>query len=158
MVWACAGHIAWDGIRKVHYISEQGEAASDTLSISLTDIAKDVVWVEEHEIKYKGRMFDIKTQSRNDGVLTLTGHFDERDDKLFNVLDSLFGEDEEDNDAHGKRVNIWLCEAIMPEAKATLPTVYYWVDKLKMHFAQSCVPLYEPAAPFHPPIAGVVYS
>lgn len=43
---------------------------------------KDVVWIEDHEIRVKGRMFDIKSRQLQDGMYTFTGLWDDDETSL----------------------------------------------------------------------------
>jgi hypothetical protein len=58
---------------------------------------EDVIWMDDHEIRVDGMMFDIQHFSLNDGVYTFTGLFDEEETKLMNQQDENTTENQQKN-------------------------------------------------------------
>jgi|GEM_PF-3233855 len=94
-----SGLIVWQSMRTVcyHYLRNLREEQMLTLQISKY-AEEDVVWVKKDEIRYYGKMFDIKQRQETDSSLMLTGHFDSKEDKLFKWLRRLF-----EDHSHGKK-------------------------------------------------------
>ena len=69
---------------------------------------------KEDEIRYFGKMFDIKRKITNPGdKVTLVGHYDKAEDKLFKILRKLVGAEKE---GKGNPVSlIWSFIAILPQ-------------------------------------------
>jgi hypothetical protein len=151
MLWCICGHVIWTSVRRVHYMAAAEKEANVELRIAVADIEKDLIWVEENEVKYRGKMFDIKAVLFHEGVLKLRGHFDEADDNLFHLLARLFNEKQHNSKA--SNLLLWLCEA-------TIPAPFYTeieIDKTHLHikalFDDCYAALFEPAVPSQPPIA-----
>ena len=112
--WCMASNIVWLGIRRVQYASQQMSEHPDKYKDTITldnYAAKEVTWVEENEIRYRGRMFDIKKTIQNGKTTVYIGHYDEHDDKLFKWLHALF--DEEQTDGHHNIPLQWKIEATL---------------------------------------------
>lgn len=111
VAWACAGGVLWQAARIVHYHlvrSEGGdEVAVDTVQLTA---ASHVVWIEKDELRYEGRMFDVREQKRIGDDWLLIGHYDAADDEIFELLHALFGL----GTGHGKSAK--KCSVFLPEA------------------------------------------
>lgn len=49
----------------------------------------ELKWIEGHEFRYKGRMYDVVRSERNGSVITYYCVHDKQEEKLFNHLDEL---------------------------------------------------------------------
>jgi len=114
LCWCSAGTVVWHGARTMcyRYVRLHQQRKCDTLHIAAAETPR-LVWVEKDEIRYKGKMFDIKRHiPQEDGSLLLAGHFDETDDKLFKILKKLVdGEREKDSNS---QLPVWEYVAVLP--------------------------------------------
>jgi hypothetical protein len=161
LAWCSMGIIAWNAARVVsyHYAARQRQKAASCDTIIIPgDVFKTnsiLQWIEPDEIRYKGKMFDIKTrQQLADGNTMLTGHFDELDDNLFQTLATLFGKEghPSQNNKHGL---FWFCEAVMPLAPIKQNTFFPEKKSIFPFYGHLPIITYHPDIPYPPPNACV---
>jgi hypothetical protein len=118
LFWSQSGFVFWQVARKVTYHFQHSRHLSkerDTLVLSNDDVSK-LVWVKHDEIRYQGKMFDVKRRFVVNGRMVLTGHYDTHDDKLFSWLTRMF--DDHEGSKHGKhKVGFWFCDALLPNTQ-----------------------------------------
>jgi hypothetical protein len=130
--------------------SKQQNKYRDTLILTIADFRNntDIVWVKDDEIKYRGKMFDIKRRILKGEDILLVGHYDEKDDKLFRLLKTILeGEGNNGRDD----VPIWHCEALIPVYTLLLCKAPALPAPVNTFFSEPCIPLHKPPAPFLPP-------
>jgi hypothetical protein len=157
MFWCTAGHILWSGTRHVHYatmrmrLERYNNKYRDTIVLPVSAVKNnpDIIWMERDEIRYRGKMFDIKSATQKDGLMIFAGHYDEMDDELFKLLDSLF--DNEADRANKNKLPLWYCEAVLQPADLYTRGLYEYTLLRRIVFNVPCIPLHEPSAPFLPP-------
>lgn len=104
LLWACAGGGLWHTARTLHYRwtrAEDSWKVKDTITIAP---GQSVQWMEHDELRYEGRMFDVKDRWTRGDALVLAGHFDETDDELFGLLRRMMEGDE--NDESGEQTRL----------------------------------------------------
>lgn len=70
--------------------SQRNEKFSKEILQTITVSSSAIYWVKpEKEILYKGRLFDVKSYSKNGTSLSLTGFFDHKEDKLVQQIVKL---------------------------------------------------------------------
>ena len=87
----------WSGLRLLQYHvarPAKGPKITDTICLMAHQQHDPAValWIKEHELRYKGRMFDVVLREKRGTELLLYGHYDRRDDYLFSLLDQRPGE------------------------------------------------------------------
>lgn len=130
LCWCSAGMVLWNGARAVcyHVVRVHQQRKCDTLYVDaalLKGRTASLVWVKKDEIRYMGKMFDIKrTVKHSDGKIGLIGHYDKTEDKLFKILRKLVG-NERQQDMENPVPSVWSFTAILPQVQAyhTIPFV-----------------------------------
>ena len=111
VAWACAGGVLWQAARIVHYhvvrSGVESERLTDTVLLTTTSKA---VWIEEDELRYEGRMFDVRERTPAGEDWILIGHYDHADDEIFELLHALFGLGSRPGDGPRR------CAVFLPEA------------------------------------------
>jgi hypothetical protein len=116
MMWCCAGGALWQGARSLHYRWVRLEAERKVKDTIVMHPDAEVVWIKKDELRYDGRMFDVKKRIQKEGVVLLVGHYDEKDDKLFASLEKLFGGSAHTRRKTGLHIPIFLPEAVLNDA------------------------------------------
>lgn len=130
-----AGFAVWNGVRSTcyNYLRQYNETATqDTITVSKSTYmaGNAIVHLEEDEIEYNGRMFDISQQLLQDDNILLVGRYDTFEDKLFKVLHNLV--DDEDDSKENQHFEFWSWDAIIPHPLASF-TVYTTNQQLYYH-------------------------
>lgn len=135
MLWCSTFFMLWEGVRNVgyHYVRNQREFAKvrDTLIIGKKDLGNTAVlqWVKEDEIRYRGRMFDIKQQVEiGGGNIKLIGHFDEWDDQLFKSLVKLLNSERNKSSKQYSGNILWAFDAILPAGYDFVRAVFVTIE------------------------------
>ena len=138
LFWSQSGFVFWQVARNVTYHFQNARHLSkerDTLILPTDEVGK-LVWVKHDEIRYQGKMFDVKRRFMANGRLVLTGHYDTRDDKLFSWLSKMF-DDHSDSKQGKHKVGFWFCDALLPSTELlgtcpqlTTPAFYSFKQKV----------------------------
>lgn len=119
MLWSVSGHMLWHVARQtcynyVHHIKKE-RSFRDTLILDdhVFHNPEKIEWVKKDEIRYEGRMFDIKKQTTAGGVTILIGHYDDFEHYLYKCLGKLFDDDNETQQPKSKQWQTIV--ALMPE-------------------------------------------
>lgn len=122
----------------------------DTISVSREEM-KDLVWIKKDEIRYKGRMFDVRNEVVKDGKVLIVGHYDLKDDHLLRVVYTLFDEDSTPGSKERRPVKVLVFEAVFPDKIIyhTYPCEYYRTHNAM--YAGSFYQLLPANSFFHPP-------
>lgn len=120
-----SGFIVWHSLRTVcyHYLRTLHVEETVTLAIPNEKVA-EIIWVKKDEVRYQGKMFDVKDRSATDTSLLLTGHFDSKDDKLFKWLKHLLENDEEQQSGKQK-TSFWFYDAVIHPVVQIVPSHNY---------------------------------
>jgi hypothetical protein len=113
LAFSQSGFVIWQSARSVcyHLLRSQREKTSVTLTIPKSSAYTALVWIKPDEVRYQGKMFDIKQRRETSSELVLTGHFDSKEDKLFRWLKNLL---EERHQQQGKRkLAFWFFDATL---------------------------------------------
>lgn len=91
--WTVAGALLWKGVRvySYEYIQQNISRYSDTLKLTYEEYDQ-LNWLKKNEVRHGDKMFDIKNIVSSENGVLLVGHFDEKDDFLFELLFELFGD------------------------------------------------------------------
>ncbi|HEY9176985.1 MAG TPA: hypothetical protein VIN07_04805 [Flavipsychrobacter sp.] len=123
MLWSVSGHVLWHVARQacynyVHHIKKE-RSFRDTLVLDneVYNDASRLVWVKKDEIRYGGRMFDIKDQIRRGNVTVLIGHYDDFEHHLYKYLGRLFDDDNQPTQKTDKHWHTLI--AVLPEEKVS---------------------------------------
>jgi len=103
--------LLWQGARTLHYWQNSEKRAKDTLIVKPGEL-QNIVRIKKDEIRFRGRMFDIRNEYRWEDKIILIGHFDSGDDVLFGWLEKLMGK--EDHGRHTGKSLFWVIEAVIP--------------------------------------------
>jgi len=124
MLWSVSGHVWWHVARQtcynyVHHIKKE-RSFRDTLLLDnqVFDDANRLVWVKKDEIRYEGRMFDIKKQIKRGDVTVLIGHYDDFEHHLYKYLGKLFDDDNQPSQEVNKQWHTFI--AILPHERGTV--------------------------------------
>lgn len=146
MLWHVARQACYN---YVHHIKKE-RSFRDTLVLDneVFGDAAGLVWVKKDEIRYKGRMFDIKRQLKKGGVTVLVGHYDDAEHYLYKFLGKLFDDDDSPLQKRGKH---WQAlTAILPEETNEKTKTQYgflvcktpWLSRF--HYSINIPPLHNP--------------
>lgn len=83
--------------------------------VTITLKAEEVIWMDRHEIRVNGYMFDIATQKLEDGRYTFTGLFDKEETDLVN-------KHQENHDQHSDGQAAWILSLLFTPAIPDLNT------------------------------------
>lgn len=118
--WAMAGHALWDVAGRacytyVHQLKAE-RSFRDTLTLDYQTYhnKSQVVWTKQNEIRYAGKMFDIKKTIQQDNQVVLVGHYDDFEHGLYKSLQKLFDNSDE-HPQQNKRVDWTSLIAILPQ-------------------------------------------
>lgn len=112
--------VLWNGARSVcyHIVRVHQQRKCDTLYVTaamLQGKTQDLVWVKKDEIRYFGKMFDIKRKINHPGEkVSLVGHYDKAEDKLFKILRKLVDAEKEQGKENSAQL-VWSFIAILPQ-------------------------------------------
>lgn len=122
----------------------------DTISVGPEEM-KDVVWIKKDEIRYKGRMFDIRNEVRVDGKVLIIGHYDLKDDHLLKVVYTHFDKDNTPGNTERQPVKMLVFEAVFPARVIyhTYPSQYH--RRHNVIHADQFYELLQAHSFFHPP-------
>lgn len=114
LIWSQSGFVFLQVAHTVHYHQvrcdkKEGGKFRDTLIMSRSEYDK-VTWIKDDEIRFGGKMFDVKRTLPLKDKIMLVGHYDTKDDGLFLAINSLFDQDK-DVDKHNKTYRILMIEA-----------------------------------------------
>ena len=118
LVLSQAGLMVWSGIKKVsyNYVREHRKVIGTRDTIILTYEAfhnnNTITWLEHDEIRYDGRMFDIKHKQQFGSEIRLIGHYDKFENKLFKLLNNLLEPVGKNKQQHQCNT-FWLPDAII---------------------------------------------
>jgi ATPase subunit of ABC transporter with duplicated ATPase domains len=110
--------MVWSGIKKVsyNYVREHRKVIGtrDTIILSAETFHDNntITWLEHDEIRYDGKMFDVKHKQQSGDEIRLIGHYDKFENKLFKLLNNLL-EPVGKNKQHHQSNTFWLPEAIV---------------------------------------------
>ena len=78
-----------------HIIIKNTTRTKESSALIITSHSdKDLIWIEDKEVRYQGKMFDINHIVHQENKLLLYGNFDNKDDNLFSWLNSALSDDE----------------------------------------------------------------
>ena len=70
--------------------SQRNEKFSKEILQTITVSSSEIYWVKpEKEILFKGKLFDVKSYTKNGSSISLTGFFDNKEDKLVQQIVKL---------------------------------------------------------------------
>lgn len=78
------------------------EAAYTTIKIPLTQL-DEIVWIDEHEFRYKGELYDLVSQKVENGLVTIVGLNDKKEQELIKKYDK--NEKKEHNSPNSRKKN-----------------------------------------------------
>lgn len=154
MLWSVSGHVLWNIARQacysyVHHIKKE-RSFRDTLVLDnqVFNDATKLVWIKKDEIRYEGRMFDIKKQVAGQGVTILIGHYDDFEHHLYKYLGKLFDDDSQPTKHSNKHWHTFI--AVLPGGRVNehIHTLTYLVHACQwanqFHSSVAIPPLHNP--------------
>lgn len=141
ILWSVSGHVLWNVARQacytyVHHVKQE-RSFRDTLVLH-NDVFNDagkLVWIKKDEIRYLGRMFDIKKQIKNGEVTVLVGHYDDVEHYLYKYLAKLFDDEQrplQKQNKHWHQLVALIPGSIEEKVVARIPGdgfTVYWISK-----------------------------
>ena len=127
----------------------------DTICIGGGEM-KDIEWIKKDEIRYKGRMFDIRNEIREEDRLLFVGHYDLKDDHLLKVVYAHFDEGSTPGSNEHRSVKMLVYEAVFPARVIyhTYPSQYH--RRHNSIYADQFYELLQARSFFHPPEVALV--
>ncbi len=123
MILCCnAGYVLWFAARQVchNYVRQDNGVIRDSIIISKADFENRsiVKWIEKDEISYEGKMFDIKYQHDEDGIIVLYGTYDSIDSAWIDWLSKLT-DDGSDESVKWDQIFTSVFDTLAPEVHLT---------------------------------------
>lgn len=140
--WHQVSFIGFQIARVMHYHNVRNtdplykNKLRDTIYLNRNE-AKTIVWIEEDEIRYKGKMFDVKRQLERGDELLLVGHYDSKDDMLLAATFSFFDDTPEPGEHKKDSVRILLFDAVLYNTAQQLRYHLSFHDKHTYPFVNS---------------------
>jgi primosomal protein N' len=94
------------------------ETAYTTIKIPLEQL-EEIVWIDEHEFRYKGELYDLVSQKIENGLVTIVGLNDKKEEQLIKKYEKEEKKESNSPSSHKKR---------------KLPTLEYLNPKKKWAF------------------------
>lgn len=159
LLWSVSGHVLWSIARQacynyVHHIKKE-RSFRDTLVLAneVFNDANKLVWIKKDEIRYEGRMFDIKKQVIGNRVTVLIGHYDDFEHHLYKYLGKLFDDDNPPAKQTNKHWHTFI--AILPDGRTT---EHIYILTSLVHACQWANQFHSSVAipPLHSPPDGII--
>ena len=120
LFWGQASFVLIQVIRSLHYADMHSGSLPeskfrDTICTSAEGF-RELQWQKKDEIRYKGRMFDVKRKLASGDKILLVGHYDKKDDTILQLISALFSGDAPGAGRKLTGIKIFMPEAIMPGA------------------------------------------
>lgn len=117
LCWCLCGNVFWQLHHQWHVRQQEQCHDKDTLLLTRSEWQDPAVvqQVEKHEIRVRGRMFDIRTITPRGDDLLITGHYDREDDAWFSFLKSWYGDDDRSGEESGLHIRLFWLEGFPPE-------------------------------------------
>ncbi len=116
--WHHLSFIVFQAARVIHYHHVRStdpiykNKLRDTIRMDKKEL-EQITWIKDDEIRYKGKMFDVKKQLEQNEHVLLIGHYDSKDDMLIAATFSFF----DDQPISGKRksnsIKLLLFDAVL---------------------------------------------
>lgn len=102
--WRLGGQIRqWEAKSAARAVMNRPETPLETLTVARKLLLK--IRVDDHEIRYEGRLYDIKSQKLEGDSVTLTLYHDRREEA---ILDAIAGLIAPDRNRHALPLQQWL--------------------------------------------------
>ena len=127
---------------------DRPETPLETLTVALTLLPK--IRVDDHEIRYEGRLYDIKSQTLEGDSVTLTLYHDRHEEAVLNALTGLIAPG---GNAESLPLQRWLAQCLGMAFLLPDTGLFHLGDWMAQALASICPTLVAQSAPgcFSPP-------